>query len=214
MLCSTTWRAWAGRTTELFSREELEQVFSLDRLTKSPAVFDFKKLTWVNGQHIRRKSPTEIEALVRPVLAGDGLIADPPTPAQLTILGAAIPLIHERLSLINDASRLLRFALAEEVSYPRDELLPKGLDAMATRGLLSEAAARAEGFEERTVEENERIMRALADERGVKLGDLLMPLRVAVTGSRASPPLFGCMRLLGRDKVYRRVARALDLLKE
>jgi glutamyl-tRNA synthetase len=152
--------------------------------------------------------------LVRPVLARDGLISDPATPEQQSVLSASIPLIHERLSLMNDAGRLLRFAFVDEVVFPREELLPKGMDVERVRELLAAAWAKATGFEGRTDDENERILRELAEARGVKLGDLLMPLRVAVTGSRASPPLFACMRLVGRDVVAARVDRALELLKE
>ena len=198
--------------TEIFSRAELERAFSLAKLTKSPAVFDYKKLTWLNGQHLRRKSPSEILDLIRPVLVRDGLISEHPTPAEESVLGRAEPLVHERLALVTDAGQLLRFAFVESLEYPVDELLPKGMQSARVKELLASALQRIAGFEGRTDQENEDLMRALGAEHGMKMGDLLMPLRVAVTGSRVSPPLFGCMRLIGSSAVSRRVARAIELL--
>jgi glutamyl-tRNA synthetase len=201
-------------STEIFSRDDLERLFSLDKLTKSPAIFDYKKLNWLNGQHIRRKSPADLETLVRAALVRDGVIPDAPTPTDLDVLRRALPLIHERLSLIGDASRLLRFAFTDNLSYASEELLPKGMDAARVGDLLGLALSAAGGFENREDAELEESMRALAAAQSVKMGELLMPMRVAVTGSRVSPPLFGCMRLVGKDRVAERVQRALDLLKE
>jgi glutamyl-tRNA synthetase len=198
--------------SELFPREELERVFSLDRLSKSPAVFDYKKLTWLNGQHMRLKTPAEILALVTGVLVRDGVLPAEPSPEQKAVLESAVPLVQERLSLTSDATRLLRFAFTDELVYDPAELLPKGLDAARVFALLGLIAERAVGFEARTDEENEAAMRALAEEQGLKVGDLLAPLRVAVTGSRVSPPLFGCMRLIGAERVAARIDRALKAL--
>jgi glutamyl-tRNA synthetase len=198
--------------TEFFPREELERLFSLSRLSKSPAVFDYKKLTWLNGQHMRRRSPSDIAGLVRRVLIRDGLLPATPSPEQEAILEKAVPLIHERLALVSDASQLLRFALVDELTYPPSELLPKGLDASRVRALLGLLRERTAEVATTSDEELEARMRALAAEQGLKVGDLLMPLRVAVTGSRVSPPLFGCMRLIGIDRVSARVERAIGML--
>jgi glutamyl-tRNA synthetase len=198
--------------SEIFTRAELERVFSLDKLNKSPAVFDYKKLIWLNGQHMRRRSPSEIKELIRPVLVREGVLPEKPTAEQEAVLERAIPLVHERLSLLADAGKLLRFAFTDELDYPAAELLPKGLDAPRVRellGLLKERTAGIEAVSEQGFDDG---MRALAAEQGIKVGDLLAPLRVAVTGSRVSPPLHGCMGLIGRAKVEARIDRALGLL--
>jgi glutamyl-tRNA synthetase len=71
-----------------------------------------------------------------------------------------------------------------------------------------------DGFAERSDEENEELFRAKAEELDMKLGSLLMPLRIAVTGSSASPPLFGSIRLLGVDEAQVRVDRAMQIMKK
>jgi glutamyl-tRNA synthetase len=135
-----------------------------------------------------------------------------PSAEQEATLERAVPLVHERLALLADASQLLRFAFTDELSYPAAELVPKGMDAARTRELLLALRDRIQGFDAATDEENDGMVRALAEELEAKVGDLLMPLRVAITGSRVSPPLFGCMRLIGSGRVAARIGRALDLL--
>ena len=131
--------------SEFFTRAELERVFSLDKLSKSPAVFDFKKLTWLNGQHMRRRSAAQIRELIRPILVQEGVLPVEPTAEQESMLDRAIPLVHERLALSTDAAGLLRFAFSDTLSYAAADLLPKGLDAPR----VARAPRDAEGAERR-----------------------------------------------------------------
>lgn len=199
-------------TREFFTREELERLFTLSRLNKAPAVFDYKKLDWFNGQYIRRKEPDELVGLLVPYLVREGVVAEPPSEAQLAIVRAAVPLIQERLRVLSDAPALVRFLFEEPVSYDLGEVIPKKLDAAKTRVGLEHALALLSGFEGSTDEESEELFRAKAEELGLKLGDLLMPVRVAVTGSRISPPLFGSIRLLGLSRARSRIERVIQLL--
>ncbi len=201
-------------TREFFSTSDLERLFTLDRLNKAPAVFDYKKLDWFNGHYIRMKSDEELAELVVPVLKRDGVLAENPQASELALVREAMPLIKERMRVLNDASGLLRFLFAEPAEYPAEELVPKKLDAKGARAALGEVAGLLDGLASRSEEEAERLFRGKADEMGVKLGDLLMPVRVAVTGSRVSPPLFGSIRLLGIEKTRSRIERAMSLLSK
>lgn len=198
--------------TEFLPREELERIFSLDKLSKAPAVFDYKKLTWLNGQHMRRRSVEEIKSLIRPVLVKEGVLPASPSAEQEAMLDHAVPLVHERLSLLTDAAGLLRFAFTDTLPYLASDLVPKGLDASRVAGLLELLKGQIGDFDAISDEEGDNRMRLLAGEQGMKVGDLLMPLRVAVTGSRVSPPLFGCMRLIGKERVMARIDRASAVL--
>ena len=198
---------------EFFSKEELEKLFSLDRLNKAPAVFDYKKLDWFNGQYIRMKSDEELYEMLLPILIRDGLLEPQPDEASLAILKESIPLVRERLRVLDDVSEVLRFAYVEVGSYDPKELIPKRLDRVRTIEALEAARGLLGGFEERKDEENEELFRAKADELGMKMGDLMMPIRVAATGTRVSPPLFGSLRLLGEQKVLGRVDRAIAFLQ-
>ena len=198
-------------TTELFCLAELERLFSLERLNKAPAVFDYKKLDWFNGLYIRKLAPERLAALLLPFLQGAGLVADPPSASEEQRVRGLVPLVQERLVLLADVVPLVRF-LFREVSPAVEDLVPKKLDRVRAAQLLAQAAGLLEGFASRDEQGNEAAFRGLAEKLGVKLGDLLQPVRVAVTGSRASPPLFASLALLGVEESLRRVHRALGLL--
>ncbi|MFP4010188.1 MAG: glutamate--tRNA ligase [Spirochaetaceae bacterium] len=200
--------------TEFFTVSDLEELFSIERINKSPAVFDYKKLEWFNGVYIRQKTDDDLEELVLPYLKEAGLISSLPTEEQLSILRGALPLIRERLKVLSDAPGLVRFLFEEIGDYEITEAIPKKHTAEQALALLEESERLLEGFDERDDEENEDLFRRRAEELEVKIGNLLMPLRVAVTGSRVSPPLFGSIRLLGADRAKERVSYAKGRLRE
>jgi glutamyl-tRNA synthetase len=199
-------------TTEQFSLAELETLFSLERLNKAPAVFDYKKLDWFNGLYIRKLDPQKLAEVLMPYLQREGLVGDPPSAREAELARGLVPLVQERLVTLGDVAPLARF-LFREVNPAAEDLVPKKLDRTRAAELLRQAAGLLETFEARDEQGNEAAFRGLAEKLGVKLGDLLQPLRVAVTGSRASPPLFASLRLLGAEEALARVQRALPLLQ-
>jgi len=201
-------------STELFTREELERLFRIERLNKSPGAFDYKKLQWFNGVYIREKSDAGLRDLILPFLQEADLVSTPPTAEEQSILDGAMPLIKERLKLLSEAPDLMRFLLKDELEYDVKEAIPKKMDAQATLRMLREARTLLQDAAQRSDEENEETFRARAEELEVKLGSLLMPLRVAITGSRVSPPLFGSIRLLGEEKSLERVDKVIQLLED
>lgn len=199
---------------EFFSLEELEGCFAAERLNRAPAVFDYKKLDWFNGQYIRRLSAGRLRELLEPFLQKDGLVSTPPEEPEIRILEGLPALVRERLTVLSDVTALAAFLFREPPVPSPEELVPKRLDRGKTVEILHRSLEQLEGFDARGNQETEEGFRSLAEGLEVKLGDLLMPLRVAVTGSRVSPPLFESMRLLGESKVRERVRRALALLSE
>ncbi len=199
---------------EFFSKEELEELFTLDKIRKSPGVFDYKKLEWYNGQYIRQKSDEELKPLILPYLQREAVVSDPVTPDEESILDGMMPLVKERIRLLSEAPDTCRFLFQEVVIEDPAELVPKKLDEMGTLEALGAARELLDGFDERSDEENEELFRVKAEELGMKLGSLLMPLRIAVTGSSASPPLFGSIRLLGVDKALVRVEKAIQIMQK
>jgi len=198
---------------EFFTREELEELFSLDRLNKAPAVFDYKKLEWFNGQYIRRKTERELIDLLLPILQRDGVLPPDPDEDSMQRLHALMPLVRERLHVLNDISEVARFAFIEITEYEAGELVPRRLDRERTIEVLETGRTLLLEFDRRTNEEIEELFRAKAEEMGVKLGDMLMPVRVAVTGTKVSPPLFGSLRVLGDRTVLERIDRAIAFLR-
>jgi glutamyl-tRNA synthetase len=197
---------------EFFTRVELEELFDPLKINKAPSIFDYKKLEWFNGNYIRQKTDDELQRLITPVLQSARVIGKPITDREAEILRGSCGLVRERMKYLTEAPDIIRFLFTDELEYTLDDLIPKNLDAGQTAELLILARELVIGFETRSDEENENLFREAAEQRDLKLGSLLMPLRMAVTASRISPPLFGSMRLLGEQRVIQRIDTVLKVL--
>ena len=120
-------------------------------------------------------------------------------------------LIHERLALLSDAPALLRFLFTDDLHYQAEDLIPKKKTLETARSAISRALPIVDDLLGLSEEEAEQLLRSTAEEAELKLGDFLMPLRVALTGGRVSPPLTGSMLLLGADRVKERLTRAAEI---
>ncbi len=196
---------------EFFTLKELESVFSVEKLNKAPGVFDYKKLAWFDGNYIRKLSPEKLISLVLPYLQRDGLVEADPSPEQMGLLSGLVPLVQERLTTLSEVSGLVGFLFKEIEEYNIEDLIPKRLAKEQTLEVLKNIEQILKKFFDHSDEENEKIFRDLAKDMGIKLGDVLMPLRVALTGSRISPPLFESIRLLGQVRTLKRIERVIKL---
>lgn len=201
---------------EFFTKEELEQLFSLEKINKAPGVFDYKKLDWFNGQYIRRKSDAELAPLLVPYLQEAGLVDTPPTISQQEIVDKMVPVMKERLKVLSDIVDLSRFLFVVLPPPSVEELLPKNQDAATTLKALEEGyAILRSGLEDELSDETiEQALSDLAGKLAIKVNGVFMPIRVAVTGSSVSPPLFDSIRLVGFDKTFARIERAIEILKD
>ncbi len=210
---------------EFFSMDDLCKLFSLEKINKSPAVFDYRKLDWFNGQYIRMKDPEILKSNLLPILAADGIISDPPTAEQIDIFNGAFPIIRERLKLLNDISPMLRFLYTDPGTGDIEDAIPKKMDAAgaaealkAGLNILSSASETPDVGKKEACgawdEEMDGIFRNKAEEKEWKIGAMLQPLRLAVTASKVSPPLFPAIRLLGLDESIKRVKRLIEALED
>jgi len=212
---------------EIYTLNELAQHFNLNKLNKAPAVFDYKKLDWYNGQYIRMKSDEELAALCLPYAIDAGLFDQSdkehvtaahkqrkiPVERQQKIFLASIPLVKERVTFLNEIPEKIAYLFKDPELPAKEEFIPKKADIAITIELLQIGTELARTLAEMPDDEQAEIfIKAEAEKRGVKLGDLMMPLRVAITGSRVSPPLFGSLRILGAECSQRRAQKALAVL--
>jgi glutamyl-tRNA synthetase len=202
---------------DLFNLNELESLFNIDKLNKAPAIFDYKKLEWFNGQYIRMKSDEELACLCLPSAIEAGLFGikgAEPTTEQRNVFTAAMPLIRERLTYTHEAAEKLAYLFAPPTLPASEEFIPKKADLAEAIRLLQLARGMVNQLSNAVNDAvAEAFIKEQAEKAAVKLGDLMMPLRVAITGSRVSPPLFGSLRILGADESLARVDKALQMLE-
>jgi len=197
--------------TELLSCEELVRNFSLERVSRTAAVFNPDKLNWMNGVYIRSLTADRFYQAAEPYLMGDEAAAK----AVISNEGYVreiLPLVQERARTLAKVVELTRFFFVEELDYEPALLIAKKMDQESTVRALKIAKQRLEPSEAFDEESLEAILRPLAEELGLKTGQLFGVLRVAVTGLTAAPPLFQTMSVLGKERCLKRVETALDRL--
>ena len=197
--------------TDLLSREELIANFSLERVGKTGAVFNMPKLDWMNGVYIRGLSPEEFAERALPYLEA-GLGPHVPRPLSKDYVTAVGLLVQERVKLLSELPDLCGFFFEEDLDYPRDMLLVKGLDVDGARRALQAATKVTTSVEEWTTAALEEAIRPLAEALQLPNKHLFGVIRVGISGRNATPPLFETMEVLGRDRCSRRLEHALGLL--
>ncbi|HET9346458.1 MAG TPA: glutamate--tRNA ligase [Candidatus Limnocylindrales bacterium] len=203
-----------GSEDEILSLDEIVERFDIHDVNKAGAVFDRNRLEWLNGQWIRRLEPDDLVDRLRPFLAREleeGRIDRMPGDDEVKAL---LPVVQERLPRLGVIGELVGFLWVDDLAVDPELLIPKRWDAATTAEAL--AAARttiADGGEvSYEADELEPPLRALAEARGWKAGDLFMAIRVAVTGRTATPPLFDTLVALGYQRTLERLDRAVDAL--
>jgi glutamyl-tRNA synthetase len=198
--------------TDLFSAGDLVRHFSIGRVARSGAVFNLEKLKSLNGHYTRQLTHEELtDALL------DYWRRYPPEEVEALpdrdLLLRIVPLIQERLKTLKDAAPLVAFFFRPDVEYQTQELVQKGMDAagarLALKGAL-EALSEVDAFDADAIE---GVLRPLAEDLGLKVGQLLGSLRVATTGLRVSPPLFETLEVLGKDRSLTAIGEALTRLE-
>jgi glutamyl-tRNA synthetase len=194
--------------TEIMSREEMVQRFTLEKVSPSPAIFSREKLEWMNGIYIRQLQQDDLAARLLPFLRTAGVEAD------LATVRRSVPLIQERMKVLADAPGLVDFFFVEEIQHDPDLLIGKHMSADASLqalGRVRDILKEIPSFDEESLE---TALRELTAELGLKAGQLFGIIRVAVTGKQVAPPLFGTLSILGRERVLARLGRAEEALNE
>ena len=126
-------------------------------------------------------------------------------------LMSLMPLIKERLHFLTDAAETVHFMFTEPAVPPKTDIIPKKLDEAKTKEVLETAKEYVSQIFGKSHEEAEALAKEYAEKLGIKLGDFMMPIRMAVTGSRVSPPLIGSIWILGKEKALSRIEKTLSV---
>ncbi len=192
-----------GKDGELFGSEELTRLFSLDGISKSNAVFDNDKLVWFNTEYIRAHDADKLLPFIEEEWAKAGLTPNRPDDETL----ATIDLVKPRARNLKDFAIAFRAYFSDDFIYD-PAAVAKFLKDDIVRTLLVELATRYESATDFTEASTEQILRAFAEEKGVKAGALINGARVALTGQAVAPSLFAVMVNLGRNRVAKRLSAA------
>ena len=200
-----------GTEEEVFSLAELEQRFELEKVQKGGARFDRERLEWLNGQWIRRLDDDDLIGRLLPFVEAAhvaGQLDRIPAEGELRAL---LPIVRERLPTLAAITDLVGYLWVDELVVDPVLLTPKRWDAGTTLAGLTAARDALAAHDAVTWEadELEPPLRALADARGWKAGDLFMAVRVATTGRTATPPLFDTLVALGRERTLARLDAAI-----
>ncbi|HEV8657937.1 MAG TPA: glutamate--tRNA ligase [Thermoanaerobaculia bacterium] len=199
---------WApGNDREILTRDEAAKMFDLADVNKAPAVFDQEKLLWMNGQYMMRASADELYPHLRPFL-GDNA-------PSLDAIRNVIELNKSRARTLKDLAAVMQPYLASDdaITYEEDAVRKhlQGDDLALRLSDLLDALSRTEPFDVNT---SEQALRALAESRGLSAAKYIHPLRVALLGVAASPPIFDVAVTLGKERSMRRLRRLIDRLPQ
>ena len=198
----------SGDDREIFTRDELASLFSLEGVGKANAVFGVDKLDWFNSRYLRDMSSDKLRALAVADLKAAGVWKDVDTvPTDVTAsMDAALELVRPRARKTRDFSGNFRAFFTDDFSYD-PEAAAKFISDPGLKDLVPALLEKYAASEEFTLQSTEAELRGLAENRGVKAGLLINALRVALTGQGVAPGLFEVMQALGRERTLNRIQR-------
>jgi len=199
--------------TEIISREDLVKSFSIERISPTAAIFNKNKLDWMNGVYIRALTKDKFfEAaepyLMKDTLTGEAVIEDP------EYVKNTLPLVQERVKILSEMPELIKFFFEKTLEYKPKLLIGKNMDKPGTLKALAASRAKIQETPVFEAEPLEQVFRPLAEQLGLKAGQLFGSLRIAVTGREVSPPLFATMAVLGRERTLERTQAAIERLQK
>ncbi|WP_277631078.1 glutamate--tRNA ligase [Atopococcus tabaci] len=197
---------------EIFSREELIEIFDANRLGKSPAAFDAKKLEWIANQYMKNVDLDELTMKAVPHLVKAGYMSENPSEEERQRIKKIISLYQEQMSYAAQIVKLAALFFEEDMDMSEEakevlqgETVPQVLEAFKAQ------LKQVEPFE---AAEIQKAVKAVQKETGVKGKKLFMPIRVAVSGQMHGPQLNDTIELLGREKALEHLDNALNMIQQ
>jgi glutamyl-tRNA synthetase len=190
-----------GTEEEIFSLDELSQLFSLEKITKSGARFDFEKATWYNEKYIQQKDPDELQHIVASLFSEKGLEIDSDT------LGLFCQAMKERVSYYTDFVNKGSYFFEDVESFD-EKAIKKKWDNTVKKAFkdIADLLQKLDTFQPSNIEQS---IKYYIEEHELKYGIMFSMLRIALTGSMQGPDLFHMIRIIGREESVNRLNRAI-----
>lgn len=198
---------WSHGDQEIFTREELIKYFDLEHVGKANAVFDSEKLLWLNSEYIKLTPEEKLFELVKPFLIKEGYLKENET-IDLEWVCKAIKSLKERCRTLKELAHAMRYYFLDYV-----DIDPKAKEKHITSDtipILKEVTAKLAELEDFTQDNIEKIFMNIVNEKGLKLGQVAQPVRVAITGNTVSPGIYEVLEIVGKDKTLKRLRRILN----
>lgn len=196
-----------GTDQELFTLDELIEKFSIERVSKAGAKFDFEKAKWFNAEWIKKSEVGSLKSEVGKILEDKGI-----TVTDEDYLNRVIELVKERCVLLTDFYQQSAYFFEQPKEYDVNSVKPKWTDAKAEFfNAFINLMDKTETFEPT---ELETTFKTLAEEKGIKAGELLLPFRIMLVGGKFGPHVFDIATLLGKEETIRRIEKAVSIFNE
>jgi glutamyl-tRNA synthetase len=200
LLATLGWNDGTGQ--EIFTLEELIEKFSLDRVSKAGAKFDFEKAKWFNAEWIKKSEARSLESEVRTVLEDKGIVV-----ADVDYLLKVIEKVKDRCVLLPDFYQQAGYFFEPPTAYDVNSVKPKWTDAKTD--FFNELIVKLNSVATWQEAELEALFKALAEEKAIKAGELLLPFRIMLVGGKFGPHVFDIAALLGKDETIKRIEKAV-----
>lgn len=194
---------WSHGDQEIFSRDQLIELFDIDAVGKSASAFDIEKLVWVNTQHIKDMPAPSLAEAVTPYLGAIGVEG-----ADATLTASAADLNRERAKTLVELAELSKFMVCDELSFD-GKAVGKFLNEVGQGHLAAIESALSE-VTDWSLDAIRQVFEAVMEARELKLGKLAQPVRVALSGGTVSPGIFEVCELLGRERTLGRLKAARE----
>ena len=201
---------WSHGDQELFTMDEMVELFSTDNLGKSPSVFDLTKFEWVNGQYMQKADPERVAGMLCDFLARE-VGEEEAKGVDAATFAKVVPLLQARAKSVVDMLEQSRPFIVEASFLSYDENAVKKFLTEETKPLLEEIAGRIEAMDEYSEKGLEDVHRQFLEDKDIKFKVIAQPIRVAIVGTTKSPGLFETMMVLGKDETLARIKRAIEL---
>jgi len=198
---------WSYGDQEEFTLKELIEKFGLEAVGKSPAAINPSKLDWLNAQYIKRMELDELVQRVLPFIEAKGYLIN-----DLNLLRKVSLSLRERVKTLVEMAEVGGFYFCEEISYDEDsaQKFLRAESMAVLEQIIASLSKEAFLDKERTY----RLIKQLSENRGEPLLKIAQPIRVALTGKTASPPIDEVMETLGKDKVIKRLQKAMEYIQK
>jgi len=192
--------------------DELIEKFSIERISKNPAIFDTQKLEWMNGVYIRSLDPEELARRALPLMQREGLLPNEISEALMARYRDVVKAVQVRIKTLNEIVDQTRYFFADDITWD-EKAVKKFLHREYVPPLLERLMMELSELEPFSAQEMEPVFERLREAMGLSRGDMMQPVRVAVTGGTVSPGMYETLELLGRARTCQRLRTVLERLR-